>query len=311
MPTGARIRANNLFGTTTDSPLSAAATSFSSAALFLFPVVASAHAVVVLDPKRVNGEPEIVFITAHTALSNSATITRGAYGTTARIHPPGTAWAHVEVTDDMTPIVTSATRPTDPFEGQRIYEIDTHRPAHRDNTQWLPGGPVSIVTAASRPANPYEGQMIYETDTDRVLKWSGTQWTQYRMAFEPDQFFGITLSNGVATSLTAFYTNNALLSLPYDYRMIVQAHVNTGANSVANIVFLHIQDEGGINLMPKGIIDASWRYDNSGANRAAVWSLISYKDYAAGATCGFRMAYKVDTSNIYLDGIVRVSFQPR
>lgn len=176
MPSGPRIRANNVFGITTDNPLSAVATSFNSASLFLLPVVSSAHAIIVLDPKRVNGEPEIVVVTAHTALATSATISRAAYGTTARSHPVGTQWAHVVVTDDVVPIVTSSTRPSDPYEGQYIYETDTHRPAHRDNTQWLPGGPVSVVTSGTRPANPYEGQTIYETDTHRPVVRDNTQW---------------------------------------------------------------------------------------------------------------------------------------
>lgn len=311
MPTGPRIRANNLFGTITDNPLSAAATTFNSASLFLFPTISSAHSVVVLDPKRVNGEPEIVILTAHTALATSATITRSAYGTAARIHPSGTAWAHVAVTDDMVPIVTSGARPTDPFEGQFIYESDTHRPGYRDNTQWLPGGPTSVVTVATRPANPYEGQMVYESDTDRVLKWSGTQWTQFRMGFESDQMFGFNLANGTATTFTAISTVNTIIALPYDYKMIVQVHVNTGANGAVNVIYLQIQDETGAQISPKGTIDGSWRYDNQIGNQAACWSLIAEKNYAAGATCGYRLAYKVNTSNVFMDGIIRVSFQPR
>lgn len=185
MPSGPRIRANNVFGVVSDNPLTIGATSFNSTSLFLLPAVSSAHAIVVLDPKRVNGEPEIVIVTAHTALATSATITRGAYGTTARQHAVNTAWAHVAVTDDIRPIVTSGTRPTDPFEGQQIYETDTHRPAHRDNTQWLAGGPVSVVTSGTRPANPYEGQSIYETDTDRVQNYSGAAWLQDGLYFDP------------------------------------------------------------------------------------------------------------------------------
>lgn len=184
MPSGPRIKANNIFGVTSDNPLTIGATTFNSASLFLLPAVSSAHAVIVLDPKRVNGEPEIVIVTAHTALATSATITRAAYGTTARAHPVNTQWAHVAVTDDLIPIVTSGTRPSDPFEGQMIYETDTHRPVHRDNTQWLPGGPVSVVTSGTRPANPYTGQTIHETDTGLYKYWNGSNWvTTINMKF--------------------------------------------------------------------------------------------------------------------------------
>lgn len=126
MPAGTRVRANNAYGTTTDNPLTAGATTMNSAALTLLPGIASGeHAVIVLDPKRVNGQPEIVIVTAHTGLSTTATITRAAYGTIARSHPTGTAWAHVTVDEDYVEIVTSTTRPLDPYEGQGIYETDT------------------------------------------------------------------------------------------------------------------------------------------------------------------------------------------
>ena len=33
-----------------------------------------------------------------------------------------------------------------------------------------------VCTSTTRPSNPFEGQMIYETDTDKVLVWNGTAW---------------------------------------------------------------------------------------------------------------------------------------
>ena len=33
-----------------------------------------------------------------------------------------------------------------------------------------------VCTSTTRPSNPYEGQMIYETDTDKVLVYNGTAW---------------------------------------------------------------------------------------------------------------------------------------
>lgn len=127
MPTGSRIRANNVYGVTQDNPLSAAAATFNSVSLPLLPVVASAHAIIVLDPKRVYGDPEIVVVTAHTAASTVATILRGQYNTSARQHPQGTSWAHVPVTEDWIQILTSVTRPTDPYRGQTIFETNTNR----------------------------------------------------------------------------------------------------------------------------------------------------------------------------------------
>ena len=33
-----------------------------------------------------------------------------------------------------------------------------------------------VCTNTTRPSNPFEGQMIYETDTDKVLVWNGSAW---------------------------------------------------------------------------------------------------------------------------------------
>lgn len=127
MPAGPRIRSNNQFGLITDNPLTAVATTFNSARLSLFPVVSSAHAVVTLDPRALNGEPEIIIITAHTAAATVATITRGAYGTVARSHPLNTEWVHAPLDEDVIEILTSSTRPSDPYRGQAIFETDTNR----------------------------------------------------------------------------------------------------------------------------------------------------------------------------------------
>jgi len=34
----------------------------------------------------------------------------------------------------------------------------------------------TIVTSATRPAVPFDGQVIYETDTEDSLVWDGTAW---------------------------------------------------------------------------------------------------------------------------------------
>ncbi len=91
----ARLRTNNVFGTTTNNPLASGGTSLSSAGLAnLVAVTGSDYAVVTLDPNRVHGAPEIVYVTAHTAANSSGTILRGQEGTAARSHPAGTFWVH-------------------------------------------------------------------------------------------------------------------------------------------------------------------------------------------------------------------------
>lgn len=148
MPNGPRIRANNVYGVISDNPLSAAASTFNSDSLPLLPVVASAHAVIVLDPKRINGDPEIVVVTVHTAASTVATILRAQYGTSQRVHPVGTAWAHVPVDEDWIEILTSSNRPSNPYEGQFIFETDTNKLVGYGGVDWAPrdaGGQLGYV----------------------------------------------------------------------------------------------------------------------------------------------------------------------
>lgn len=141
MPVGTRIRANNVYGGTSVAllaPPDPAAVSFSSTQLQLLPSITSPsqHAVIVLDPKRVFGEPEIVVVTAHAGFGTTATITRGSYGTTARLHPLGTAWIHIEVDEDFIEVLTSTSRPTDPYVGEFIYETNTVSQRFYNGSVW-------------------------------------------------------------------------------------------------------------------------------------------------------------------------------
>lgn len=138
MPSGTRIRGNNAFGVISDNPLTAAATVLNSPDLPSLPAVSSGHAIITLDPLREYGNPEIIVVTAHTASSTVATITRGAYGTTARQHPAGTVWVHAPIDEDVIEIATSGARPSDPYRGQMIFESDTNKYVGRStNDTWI------------------------------------------------------------------------------------------------------------------------------------------------------------------------------
>lgn len=147
MPVGSRVRANNVFGITTDNPLASGAVALNSTQLNLLPVIVSSaqHAVIVLDPKRLNGQPEIIVVTAHTAAATTATIERAKYGTVARAHPVGTAWAHVAVGEDYIEILSSTTRPIDPYLGQSIFEVDTLSHRFYNGSAWTSSPPVGSV----------------------------------------------------------------------------------------------------------------------------------------------------------------------
>lgn len=185
MPSGPRIRGNNSFGVTTDNPLTAGALTFNSAALPTLPAVTAAHAVVVLDSKRVFGEPEIVIVTSHAALATVATITRGAYGTVARSHPQGTVWGHVPIDEDYIEILTSSTRPTDPYRGQAIFETDTNKYVGRSTTDawtdivslgpWIPWSPSWLnVTLGTGAQNQGEYIKVGRTVFFRAYLTLGT-----------------------------------------------------------------------------------------------------------------------------------------
>ena len=154
MPVGKRVRANNVFGVVNNNPLSAGDTTLNSVELTLLPEISGNHAVLTLDPLRQNGTPEIVVVTAHTAGAQTATITRSAYGTVARSHPQGTEWVHGPMDEDVIAIVTSSTRPADPYEGQLIYETDTNALTARIAGSWTGLIPVGVVQAYAGTSPP-------------------------------------------------------------------------------------------------------------------------------------------------------------
>lgn len=95
-------------GTITNNPLTSGGTTLNSAALANLPAVAAPDIMaIVLDPTGVGGNPEIVWVTAHTASATSATITRGQEGTTARQHALAIAWAHIPTILDYLPEYTT------------------------------------------------------------------------------------------------------------------------------------------------------------------------------------------------------------
>lgn len=97
-----RVRTNFAGGLVEDNPLSSSATTLTSAGLASVPAVASTqHVVLIIDPDAVGGNPEIVYVTAHTALATTATIVRAQESTAARQHLRDTPWVHGPTTKDF------------------------------------------------------------------------------------------------------------------------------------------------------------------------------------------------------------------
>lgn len=195
MPAGSRVRANNVYGTISDNPLLIGATSFTSLGLSLLPAIVSPtqHAVIVFDPKRVFGEPEIVVVTSHLALGTTATITRAQYGTTARAHNQGTAWAHVPVgPDDYIAIVTSVTRPSNPYDGQVIYETDTNRWSSRSSAGiWIPA-PMNVPACR-----------VFNSAVQNIPNTTETVITFDSERYDTDSMHSIAVNTGRITFNTA------------------------------------------------------------------------------------------------------------
>lgn len=97
----ARVRANFVFGSVENNPLAAGGVTLNSSTLDELPVVQAGDiAIIVLDPRKRYGDPEIVYVTYHGASATTATISRGKDGTTAREHQLGTEWIHAPVIED-------------------------------------------------------------------------------------------------------------------------------------------------------------------------------------------------------------------
>ena len=124
-----RVRSAVLAGTTTDNPLLIGAATLNSARLADVPAIgATEFYPIILDPLGVNGAPEVVWITAHTASATSATIVRAREGTAARQHASGTTWYHAPTVNDYVRVVTSAPSGTGlPFDGQPWYHQSEKR----------------------------------------------------------------------------------------------------------------------------------------------------------------------------------------
>jgi hypothetical protein len=149
-----------------------------SAAFVNMPVVAAPDTMrLTLDPDGVNGAPEIVIVTAHSAAANTCTVTRGQEiangGVAAHAHPINTVWRHAPtraafeqlpyrlVTTKGDLIVAtgdkSVTRLAAGLDGRRLI-ADSTQPAgvrwadNTDNVVYDAKGDILIATAADAAA---------------------------------------------------------------------------------------------------------------------------------------------------------------
>jgi hypothetical protein len=91
-------------------------------------------------------------------------------------------------------------------------------------------------------------------------------------------------------------THNNILTAPFPLTMIVEASGDMGANGGPNVVQLRLTDEAGTSIaLHTGFIEpGSLHIGNLSGSEGKNFSFAGKKDYAAGATCGYRFMYKVN-----------------
>jgi len=132
------------------------------------------HIHIILDPTKVHGEPEMVWITGHVAGSDTVSVERAQEDTTARLHPHDTLWVHGVVASDFEEI-TGPQGPVGP-EGPAGPDF---RYVHQQSTpesMWtinhnLNGFPnVTVVDSADEVV---EGQVFYQNNNTIRLEFRG------------------------------------------------------------------------------------------------------------------------------------------
>lgn len=135
-----RVRADFVAGGLSVA-MTAGDTTMQSNGLQDLPVIdTTTHALLALFQTDVLGrviKKEIVRVTGHSAAAGSATVVRAQEGTTAQAWSIGDRWSMTSLS-------------TDPIQ--------------------------IIADAAARPSVPYDGQFIKQVDNDQVRFWSGVTW---------------------------------------------------------------------------------------------------------------------------------------
>jgi hypothetical protein len=90
-----------------------------------------------------------------------------------------------------------------------------------------------VCTSSTRPTAPYEGQMIFETDTHRVLVWDNAAWVMIADTDQPPALSLIrTVSFSSATSASPVSVAGVFTS-DYDNYRVVLKYTATASGSTA------------------------------------------------------------------------------
>jgi len=126
-----------------------------------------------------------------------------------------------------------------------------------------------VCTSTTRPSNPFEGQMIYETDTDKVLIYNGTAWVIPNSSTTNPTGLEFVSSTTIAALSTTTSVSNCFSADYLNYRVLFTATVATAnirmrlnyRDSGGDVTTANYQFGAG------GLIgSASWGVDYSGTS---------------------------------------------
>lgn len=150
-------------GLVEDNPLTLGATTLTSAGLAAVTggVTSTEYMPIVLDPDRIDGAPEVVYVTALTGGAGSGTIVRACEGTTARQHVVNTKWVHAATPVDV-PLTVDIS-----WGGDLGYDYDFGA-----NSTSLPSG-WAYVNAGSLSYREKYGSGVVVNPGETGIHWRG------------------------------------------------------------------------------------------------------------------------------------------
>jgi hypothetical protein len=186
MPNEIRRRYNFQSGTTSGTVLVGATTLTSAGLTGLSAVGSSEYTVLILDPGGTGSGPEVIYVTAHTASSDSATIVRAREGSSAVQHGNGTQWIHAPTAADYAVIGDNNDQPSTgglPYEGQFYVDTTNDELEIYNGTGWVtfPYGAWTAYTPTLGGTSASIGNAAETTNFGRYIKIGRTVHFQIRI----------------------------------------------------------------------------------------------------------------------------------
>lgn len=230
-----RQRQNFLSGTLSAQLLTAGTTMSSVRLADLDTVLTPDIAIIVLDPLAINGDPEIVHVTAHTSGVNTATVLRGQENTVARDHASGTTWKHAPTEDDYeSPPAASGTVVTETAFGQASSPGAAATFSKGDHTHGTPAAPSVPSASGSVVSETAFGQAASAGAAATFSRGDHTHGTPADPG-EPELFARKTASESVTSSTVLQNDDHLFVSVlantTYEILLLLRVSGNSALNT--------------------------------------------------------------------------------